>query len=228
MLAGHVAVGFIGKRIAPSLSLGTVVLAALTADLVWGLLLIAGIERFEIIQRGTTLMNSITVSEISYSHSLLMDTVWAALFAGAYLACRRDRRGGWVLFGAVLSHWLLDFISHRPDMPLAPGVRAVFGLGLWTSIPATLVVEGGFWITALIMGWQGMAHRKRFARFVFWIGAAVITASWYQNIAGPPPAASTAAAGIASFIFFGLVTAWAYWILPAQGSRSSMRSMSSG
>jgi hypothetical protein len=49
-----------------------------------------------------------------------MDGLWAGLLA-AYFLKRRSPRGAWVILGAVLSHWLLDWISHRPDMPLAPG-----------------------------------------------------------------------------------------------------------
>jgi membrane-bound metal-dependent hydrolase YbcI (DUF457 family) len=212
MLAGHVAAGFLGKRFAPSVSLGTAVLAALTADLVWSVLLIAGIERFDIVRRGSTLMTSDVVTGISYSHSLLMDAVWAALFAGLYFVLRRDRRGTWVLAGAVLSHWLLDFVAHRPDMPLAPGSRRYFGLGLWTSIPATLAVEGGLWLLAVILYLLATRANRRSVHYVLWVGVALITAAWYNNIAGPPPATSNPAAGIASLVFFSLVTAWAFWI----------------
>ena len=210
MLAGHVAAGFLGKRIAPSLSLGTVVLAALAADLLWGVFLIAGIERFDIVQRGTTLMNSEVVTQIAWSHSLAMDVLWAAFFAGSYFLLRRDRRGAWVLCGAVLSHWLLDFASHRPDMPLVPGNARVFGLGLWVSIPATLVVEGGLWILAVVSYWRATNPKRPVVRYPFWIGFAVITAAWYNNIAGPPPASNNREAGIASLLFFSFIGAWAF------------------
>src|SRR5437588_5182684 len=68
-------------------------------------------------------------------------------------------RAGWLLSAAVLSHWLLDgrypgMVSHRPDMPLAPGIGltfGLFGLGLWNSIPATLIIEGGFWFLAVTL-----------------------------------------------------------------------------
>src|SRR5580704_5136121 len=130
MLVGHLGVGLIGKRVEPKISLGTWMLAVLLADFVCFPLLIAGVEGFP---HG--------VGEIPYSHSLLMTTIWAALFAAAYFARRRYPRGAWLLFGAVLSHWVLDVISHRPDMRLAPGVTSAFGLGLWNSLPATLIVE---------------------------------------------------------------------------------------
>lgn len=68
-------------------------------------------------------------------HSLLMDSLEAGLLAEAYFLKRRSPRGAWVIFGAALSHCLLDWISRRPDMPLAPGLHRNFGLGLWSSIP---------------------------------------------------------------------------------------------
>ena len=212
MLAGHVAVGFLGKRIAPSLSLGTAVTAAVVADLLWGLFLIAGIENFEILRRGTTLMKSDVATHIAYSHSLAMDALWAALFAGIYFLLRRDWRGTCVVFGAVLSHWLLDFASHRPDMPLVPGSDRVFGLGLWASIPATVVVEGGLWLAAVLVYLRATHPKNRAVSLVLWIGFALITLAWYNNIAGPPPAGASPAAGLASFVFFALIVAWAYWI----------------
>ncbi len=233
MLVGHLAVGLLGKRIAPSLSLGTVVLAALAADLLWAVFLIAGIERFDIVRPGATLMKSEVVMHIGYSHSLAMDLLWAALFASPYFLLRRDRRGAWVLGAAVLSHWFLDLASHRPDMPLVPGSPRAYGLGLWTSIPATLVVEGGLWILAVTTYLRATNAKRSAVHWVFWIGFAIITAAWYNNIAGPPPSGTNASAALASLIFFLLVSAWAFWVnrfRPAQhhGSRSIMRSISSG
>jgi len=142
MLVGHLAVGLVAKRIEPKISLGTGILAALLSDLLVFPLLIAGIEHFDTLP-GATLNRSVG-RDIVYSHGLLSNIIWAALFATIYFLHRRYPRGALLLFAVVLSHWLLDFISHRPDMPLAPGTHQVFGLGLWNSLPATLVVEGGY------------------------------------------------------------------------------------
>jgi hypothetical protein len=142
MLVGHFAVGLAAKRIEPAMSVGTLVLASMLADLLWCVLMFAGIERVQF-KPGIGAANYFGASDIVISHSLLMDGLWAALMAAAYLLKRRNPRGAWVIFGAVLSHWLLDWISHRPDMPLSPGVHRYVGLGLWSSIPAALIIEGG-------------------------------------------------------------------------------------
>lgn len=116
-----------------------------------------------------------------------------------------------MLFAAVFSHWLLDFVSHRPDMPLAPGMLRHFGLGLWTSIPATLIVEGGFWLGAIILYSRVTRPRHRAGIYAFWSGVALLTLVWYGNIAGPPPS-NPRTAPFGSLMFFSLTVAWAYWM----------------
>jgi hypothetical protein len=208
MFVGHLAVGLTGKRIEPKISLGTWILAAMLADLIVFPLLIAGIERFRA-WPGVTANRM--VGDIPYSHSLVMDVVWASLFAGAYFVRRRYPRGTWLLFAAVLSHWVLDFISHRPDMALAPGTGAVFGLGLWNSIPATLIVEGGLWTLAIIIYVRATRPNKRAGTYVFWIGVVLLTLAWYGNITSGMDS-NPVRAGISGIIFFWLVVGWAYWI----------------
>jgi hypothetical protein len=198
MLVGHLGVGLIGKRVEPKISLGTWMLAVLLADLVCFPLLIAGVERFH----GS-------VGDIPYSHSLLMNAIWAALFAAAYFARRRYPRGTWLLFAAVLSHWVLDLISHRPDMQLAPGVRPALGFGLWNSIPATLMVEGGFWVLAIIVYLSATHPRRRAFAHAFWIGIALVTLAWYSNIHRGMDS-DPVRAGVGGLIFFSLLVAWGY------------------
>jgi len=43
----------------------------------------------------------------------------------------------------VLSHYWLDVIVHRPDLTFVGEGTAALGLGLWNSIPATLIIELG-------------------------------------------------------------------------------------
>lgn len=209
MLVGHLAVGLIGKRIEPKVSLGTWMPAVMLADLLVFPLLILGIEHFDVEPNVSS--NRTVGRDIVYSHSLLMDTIWAALFAAVYFLRRRYTRGALLLFLAVLSHWLLDVLSHRPDMPLAPGMQKVFGLGLWNSIPATLIVEGGFWLIAVILYVRATHARTRSGVYVFWIGIALVTLVWYGNIrAGMEP--NPVRAGIGGLVAFSLMVAWAYWV----------------
>jgi len=165
MLVGHVAAGMVGKRAAPQVSLGTLVLAAFLCDLLWGAFLLTGLEQI-IIKPGRGAAHYLDAVDFSLSHGLATTVLWAALFAGVWFLRRRDTRAALVLFALVVSHWLLDFISHGPDMALAPGVHARVGLGLWNSIPATIVVEGGFWLIAVILYTRATQPRTRLTAFV--------------------------------------------------------------
>src|SRR5437899_821366 len=106
MFVGHLAAGLTAKRIEPKLSIGTLLLAVMLADLIAFPLMIARIETFQV-EPGARL-NRMVGHGIAYSHSLLMNTVWAALFATAYFLRRHYPRGAWILFAAALSHWVLD------------------------------------------------------------------------------------------------------------------------
>jgi hypothetical protein len=208
MFVGHLSVGLIGKRVEPKISLGTWMLAVMLADLVFFPLSIAGIEKFHV-QAGATVNRF--VGDVPYSHSLLMNLLWATLFASAYFIRRRYPRGAWLLFGAVLSHWVLDVIGHRPDMQLAPGGHAVLGLGLWNSIPATLIVEGGFWLLAIVIYVRATQAKSRAGVYAFWAGILLLTLSWLSNIRrGMDP--DPVRAGVGGLVFFSLMIAWAYWM----------------
>jgi membrane-bound metal-dependent hydrolase YbcI (DUF457 family) len=210
MLVGHFAVGLAAKRIEPAISVGTLVLASMLADLLWSIFVFAGIEHVQF-KPGIGAANYFGPSDIVMSHSLLMDGLWAGLLAAAYFLKRRSPRGAWVIFGAVLSHLLLDWISHRPDMPLSPGVHSYVGLGLWSSIPAAVIVEGGFWGLAVILYDRATHPKRRTGVYAYWSVVAVLTLAWYNNLAGPPPR-NPQAAPLASFLFFSLAVAWAYWM----------------
>jgi hypothetical protein len=209
MFAGHFAAAMLARRIEPKISFGTAALAALLADFLVFVFLIAGVEHFDPVPHAT--LNRFIGRDIAYSHSLLMGALWAALFAGAYFLWRRYSRGAWILFAAVLSHWFLDAVSHRPDMPLAPGISYVVGLGLWDSMPATLIVEGGFWLLAILLYVRATRSPNRWGVIVFWFGVVLITLTWHRNIsAGIDP--DPVKAGIGGLIFFSLLLAWAYWV----------------
>ncbi|MGA2739843.1 MAG: metal-dependent hydrolase [Bryobacteraceae bacterium] len=210
MLVGHIAVGLAAKRITPRVSLGTTVLAALLPDLLWCVFLLLGIEHV-VLQPGRGAVNYFAASDIAFSHSLLMDAVWGAMFAAAYFFGRHYPRGAWVLFAAVMSHWLLDFVAHRPDMALAPGTHQYFGLGLWNSVAATILVEGGMWVLAIVIYIRATRARNRTGVYAFWIVVAFPTLAWHGNLAGPPPPNPRAMAA-RSLIFFSCVVAWAYWM----------------
>ena len=210
MLVGHVAVGFIVKRAHPRMSLGLAVFAALLADFLVFALILAGVEHVHF-GTGRGAGQYFIGEQIAFSHSFLANVVCGAALALIAARRSRDRRAAWLLGAAVVSHWVLDFVSHRPDMPLAPWLPWKLGLGLWTSIPATLVVEGGLWFMALAVFTRSARPLSRARTAIVAIGAALLTLVWIGNIAGPPPS-NPATAPVASLVFFSLVVLWTYWL----------------
>jgi hypothetical protein len=211
MLVGHAAVVFAGKRLEPRLSLGTLMAAALLADLLGIMLILLGIEHWTL-KPGGTGVNAVDLDSIAWSHGLVPDLLWAGLLAGGYFLWRHQAKAAWILFAAILSHWILDFVSHKPDMPLAPGLSARYGLGLWTSPLATLWIEGGLWLAALVVYVRATRAGKRTGIYVFWPVIAFVTLAWISNFTAAPAAGNMTTAALASLTFFTLLVAWAYWM----------------
>jgi hypothetical protein len=202
---GHFGAGFAGKKVAPSVSLGTLFLAAQFADLLWPLLLLFGIEHFRITP-GITRVSPLDFYDYPISHSLLALVGWGAVLGGAYLLIRNSVRGAVVVGAAVVSHWVLDFVVHRPDMPVLPG-REYLGLGLWNSVPATVLAEVGVYGGGLALYLTATKAKDRVGVWALWTLVLFLFAVW---IAGPPPpdVKSVAVAGLAMW----LTVPWAYWI----------------
>jgi membrane-bound metal-dependent hydrolase YbcI (DUF457 family) len=137
MFIGHFAVGFAAKTAVPRVPLGT--LFPPFIDLLWPVLLLPGIERVQI-QPGATQVTPLNFEHYPVSHSLAGVLAWAAGFGLVYQAAWRHARGA-VVFGlCVASHWFLDAIVHRTDLPLYPeGPWSAWASGLqsrlrWESI----------------------------------------------------------------------------------------------
>jgi LexA-binding, inner membrane-associated putative hydrolase len=207
---GHFAVAFATKKVAPKASLGTLVLAAAFLDVVWPVLVLLGIERFRIVP-GFTANNPFDFTYYPWSHSLLMAAAWSLLFALAYFAFSRDRAGAVWVGLLVASHWVLDFVSHVPDMPLYPGGSAKLGMGLWQSIPATFAVEGLMFAAAIAVYVRATKSRDRIGAVAWWAMVGLLLALYIPGPwSSPPPSEKMVAIfGIIALLIF---CPWAYWI----------------
>jgi hypothetical protein len=210
MFVGHFAVGFGAKRWAPKTSVGTLMFAALLADLLVFFFVAVGIEHISI-RPGITRVNALDLYDFAWSHSLVMDVVWGALLAAAYFLTRGYGRGAWVLFVAVLSHWALDWVSHRPDMPLAPGFHRYYGFGLYNSPLGLLIVEGGLWVIGIILYVRTTQTRRFAGHLVLWTFIVVFAALWLLGFNGAPPP-SVHVLVMVDLILIPIVLGWAYWI----------------
>lgn len=209
MFVGHFGVGFAGKAAAPRASLGTLVLASQFIDLLWPSLLLAGLETVEI-RPGITKVTPLDFTSYPISHGLLAVVAWGLLFAGAYQVARKYIAGAVTMFALVVSHWLLDLLTHRPDLPLWPGNDAKVGLGLWNSLPGTLAVELAVFAAGVALYVRATKPVDRTGTFALGGLVAFLLLIYSGNLFGsvPPGVREIAWAGHAQW----LLVAWAYWV----------------
>jgi hypothetical protein len=208
MFIGHCALGFAAKRVAPRASLAVLFGAAQLADLLWPVLLAFGVEQVRI-DPGNTAVTPLDFVSYPYSHSLLLLAVWGVLFAGVFRAPVRPRRA-LLLAGLVVSHWVLDFVSHRPDMPLYPG-GPKFGLDLWASVPATVVTETAMFVAGVWVYGSCTRARDGIGRWGFVALTALLALSYVANLTSPPPP-SVNALVVAAIIGAAVMIVLTWWV----------------
>lgn len=204
---GHNAVGFASKRAAPRTSLLWLMAAPMFLDLIWPIFLVLGIEHVRI-HPGDTVWTPLDFYDYPWSHSLLMSLVWSLLFGGVYFVFTRYGRGAIVLGIGVFSHWLLDFVVHRPDLPLWPGGPRV-GLGLWNHPMATVLIESLLFLGGILVYLQTTRAVDRTGTWAFWSLVIVLAGTYVAAAAAPPPANTRQLAYSALAMY--LVPLWAGW-----------------
>lgn len=225
MFLGHFAVGFAARRLAPTASLGTLFLASQFVDLLWPTLLLAGVERVRI-EPGITAVTPLDFVHYPVSHSLLAVLGWGALFGLVSFALRRRRRESMVLAVTVVSHWLLDLIAHRPDLPLLPGGGVKLGLGLWNSVPATLALELSLFAAGVWLYVRATAARDATGRWALAGLVAFLLLVYLGSVFGEPPSGVSAVAWVGQAQW--LLVAWAYWVDAHRSARGRRRALSAG
>ncbi len=143
MIAGHFGFAAGVKAKERSAPLWALMLATQWLDVVFVPLFAAGIEKIQPVAGTADGAYGESIIYADYTHSLVGAAVLAIAFGGA-LALRYGRRNGVVLGLVVMSHWLLDLLVHRSDLPILPGNRGDLprlGLGLWQSPVASAAVE---------------------------------------------------------------------------------------
>jgi hypothetical protein len=210
MFVGHFGLAFAAKRTARAVSLGTLFAACQFADLLWPTLVLLGYERVDV-QPGATAMTPLNFVSYPYSHSLIALCVWAAAFGAIYHGLRRARLSASLTIAAlVVSHWVLDYATHRPDMPLTPGGSARLGLGLWNSVAGTLAIEGSIFAIGLMLYARATTARDRIGSVGLWSLAGFMVVAYLASSFGPPPPTASAVAWSAEAMW--LLVAWGYWV----------------
>ena len=210
MFIGHFGLAFGAKKAAPAASLGTLFAACQFADLVWPTLVLLGYERVEV-RAGITKFTPLDFVSYPYSHSLLALCVWAVAFGAIYYAIRRTRLAAAVTVALlVVSHWVLDYVTHRPDLPLTPTDPGRYGLGLWNSIPGTLTIELTIFLAGLLLYVRETTALDRAGSAGVWGLAIFMLVVYVASAFGPPPPNASAVAWSAEAMW--LLVVWGYWV----------------
>lgn len=216
MFIGHIAVGLASKKLAPQVSLGTLLGAPLLLDLIWPIFLLLGIETVRI-EPGATQVTPLDLHDYPYTHSLVAALAWSVFAGGVHHTLKtaerpsgKDRTAALVIAASVFSHWVLDFVTHRPDMPLYPGSTKYVGLGLWYSRTATIAVEVPMFLAAVYLYSRITKPTDKQGRIAFIALALFLLVVYFANIFGPPPPSATAIA--LSALLLWLLVPWGRFI----------------
>jgi hypothetical protein len=209
MFLGHYAAAFAAKKFAPKASLGTLILAGQLLDLVWPIFLLLGFEHVRI-NPGSTKVTPLDFYHYPFTHSLLAAVVWGLAFALIYFYFTRQKTSAWVFGVLVLSHWFLDLIVHKPDLPLSFNGKILFGLGIWNYLSFTLLLEFSLFISGVIVYLKTTQRINPQSLYSFWLLVLFLVAIYIVNIITPPPPSemAIAIAGLATWLF----VPWGYYI----------------
>jgi hypothetical protein len=208
MFVGHFGIALAAKRLAPRASLAVLILAAQLADVMWPVLVALGIEQVRI-DPGNTAFTPLDFVAYPYSHSLLLLVAWGLVLG----VLTRTHIGGrapiLLIAGLVVSHWVLDWVTHRPDMPLFPGGPRL-GLGLWNSVPWTLAIELAMFAAGTWIYVATTRAKDAVGRWGFFSLMAFLLLAYLANLRNVPP--SVTALYTAAIVGVLVIAAWAWWV----------------
>ncbi|UCF64896.1 MAG: metal-dependent hydrolase [bacterium] len=209
MFIGHFGTAFAAKKIDSRPSLGTLMLAAQFIDLLWPVLLLLGIEKVAI-DPGNTTVTPLDFYHYPISHSPLGVLGWGVLLGFVYYLVRKNWKGSLLLAALVLSHWVLDLVTHRPDLPLIPGMEVKVGFGLWNSLIGTLLVELAVFIGGVYLYMKMTRAKNGKGKYATWGLILFLVLVYSSNIFGaaPPSVEPIAYVGMLQW----LLVLWGYWI----------------
>lgn len=209
MFIGHFAVSLAAKKAAPKTSLATLIAASQLVDLLWPLFLLIGLENVRI-HPGNTAVTPLDFYNYPFTHSLVGALFWSALFGGVYYFRRKLSREAIVVALVVFSHWLLDLLTHRPDLPLAGNDSVKFGLGLWNNVWGTIIIEFGLFALGAYLYYSSTTTKNKTGTFALAGLLLLLAVIHISNLFGPPPPSveMIAVAGNAMWLF----VLWGWWI----------------
>jgi len=218
MFIGHFAAGFAAKKADNSVSLGWTFFAAQWLDLLWPVLLLTGTEHVELAS-GADSPVPLSFTDYPVSHSLLLVAGWSVFIGSLYYFLKKNTRGAILIGILVLSHWLLDFVVHIPDLPITPFTEMKTGLGLWNYKWLSFGIEVLLFFAGFMIYLKSTKAKNQKGKWVLWSLAAFLLLIHCMNVFGPPPA------DVKPIAWVGL-SQWllVYWAYQADKNREAISS----
>lgn len=208
MFIGHFGAGLAAKKIDKKPSLGTLFIASQFIDLLWPILILFNLENVAI-DPGNTAFTPLNFISYPISHSFFGVLIWSLLFGLVYYLVKKNLKNSVLLGCLVMSHWILDLITHRPDLQLVPWSELRVGLGLWNSVLFTMIVEGLIFVAGCYFYLTSTKAKNKKGSIGIWSLLVFLVLVYFMNIFSSPPP-SAVAIGIAG-MFQWLFVIWAYW-----------------
>lgn len=186
MFIGHFGIGFGAKKLAPQISLGVLFIVTQFLDLLWPVLLLLDIEHVRIAP-GITKLTPLDFFDYPISHSLALVVFWALICALLTQLFTKKSKYAFIIFACVLSHWFLDLIVHRPDLPLMPGSDLYVGLGLWNSVFLTILIELILFLGGAFIYGKSTIAKNNFGKYGLIALILLFLIIQTANMTGPPP-----------------------------------------
>jgi|SRR5215469_11919517 len=209
MFAGHYGVSLACKGVEQRLPLWLLFLAVQFVDILWSILILLGIEKVRIVP-GITATNPFDLYYMPYTHSLVAAIIWSALVYGGYrILPARSHRPALLLALAVFSHWILDLLVHRPDLPLYDNAHKV-GLGLWNYPMPTFALEAAILFGGMWLYMRSTESGSLFGKYGMPIfGIVVLVLHWILFFAAPPGSSNaTPVLLLILYVGFASIAAW--------------------
>lgn len=206
MFIGHYGLAFLSKQSNSLPSLAMLFIAVQFLDLLWPIFVLLGIESFSI-EPGNTILTPLNFSHYPYSHSLLTSVFWSLLLGSIYYLIKKEGKNALLIGSLVLSHWLLDLLTHAPDLPLSPFGDTKVGLGLWDHPTIEIILELGLFFLGVYFYFKKIKPKRKIA---FWLLIVFLLVIHFANLFGPPPPSIEAVAWSANALW--LTVLWAWWV----------------
>ena len=211
MFVGHYGPSFAAKAFNKSVPLWVLFLAVQLLDVFWAIFVLLGIEKVRIVP-GITAANPLDFYYMPYTHSLAAAILWSLATVVVYrlLPVFNNWPTAGLLGAAVFSHWVLDFLVHRPDLPLYDDVFKV-GLGLWNYPLPALALEAALLVSGLYLYLRAARSAGRGGLYRMVIFGFVMLAIQSIIFFGPPPSSDKATA-VTALVSYFLLAGIAYWL----------------